>query len=146
MINETKSSLANADIETLRRVVTIMIPADPAHGVPAASDPIIFADILSSLGRDLDDVRDALGLLAGRLDGSAAEAAISTFLAAPGPMATALSRVVLQCYYRDDRVLSSLGRSAAPPFPKGHIVSQGDWSLLDAVRSRPQFWRDDREV
>ena len=49
---------------------------------------------------------------------------------------TALVRVVLQCYYRDDRVLRSLGLELRAPFPKGHVLPEGDWSLLDPVRAR----------
>ena len=55
-----------------------------------------------------------------------------------------LGRVVLAAYYRDDRVVRSLGRDARPPFPRGHVLPDGDWSLLDAVKGRPQLWRDDR--
>jgi len=49
--------------------------------------------------------------------------------------------VVAQCYYRDDRVMQSLGMELRPPFPKGFEVEQGDWSLLDPVRARPAFYR-----
>jgi hypothetical protein len=52
-----------------------------------------------------------------------------------------LVRVVLLCYYRDDRVMRSLGQEPRPPFPKGHVVEQGDWSLLDPVRKRPRMYR-----
>jgi hypothetical protein len=52
--------------------------------------------------------------------------------------------VILAAYYRDDRVLLALGLEARSPFPKGYTVEQGDWSLLDAVRGREPFWRDDR--
>lgn len=45
-----------------------------------------------------------------------------------------------------DRVLHAIGLEPRAPFPKGHIVEQGDWSLLDPVRTRPPFWRDDRAV
>jgi hypothetical protein len=41
-----------------------------------------------------------------------------------------LTRVVLQCYYRDDRVVRSLGLEPRPPHPKGHVLEDGDWSLL----------------
>jgi hypothetical protein len=47
-----------------------------------------------------------------------------------------LARVILQCYYRDDRVLRSLGIELRAPFPKGHVLPEGDWSLLDPVRAR----------
>ena len=53
-----------------------------------------------------------------------------------------LTRIILQCYYRDDRVMRSLGMEPRPPYPKGFEVEQGDWSLLETVRSRPRMWRD----
>ena len=57
-------------------------------------------------------------------------------------MLTALGRAVLQCYYRDDRVLRALGIEPQVPFPKSRVLEQGDWSLLEAVRRRPRMWRD----
>ena len=53
-----------------------------------------------------------------------------------------LTRIILQCYYRDDRVMRSLGMEPRPPYPKGFEVEQGDWSLLDPVRARPKLYRD----
>jgi hypothetical protein len=142
MGNETTSALSPAETETFRHIVGLMVPADPGYGVPAATDPAIFADILASLGRDLESVRQAVSMLGGSVD----EAAVCAFLSDPTQAAAALSRVVLQAYYRDDRVLLSLGHEARSPYPKGHVVEQGDWSLLDAVRDRPQLWRDDRRA
>jgi hypothetical protein len=52
-----------------------------------------------------------------------------------------LARVVLQSYYRDDRVVRSLGLELRPPFPQGYTLEQGDWSLLDPVKARPSMWR-----
>jgi hypothetical protein len=52
-----------------------------------------------------------------------------------------VTRVVLLCYYRDDRMVVSLGVAARPPVPKGHMLEQGDWALLDPVRTRKPFWR-----
>jgi hypothetical protein len=48
---------------------------------------------------------------------------------------------VLQCYYRDDRVLRSLGIELRPPFPLGHVLPDGDWSLLEPVKARPPMLR-----
>ena len=58
------------------------------------------------------------------------------FRATGGAAAATLVRVVLQCYYRDDRVLRSLGLELRAPFPKGYVLEQGDWSLLDPVKAR----------
>ena len=59
-----------------------------------------------------------------------------------GAAVAALARVILQCYYRDDRVVRSLGLEPRAPFPKGHTLEQGDWTLLDPVGARPKMWRD----
>jgi hypothetical protein len=71
-----------------------------------------------------------------------AEAAAMTLLGRQDPVVTALGRAVLQCYYRDDRVMRALGVEPRPPYPKGPELEQGDWSLLETVRSRPRMWRD----
>jgi hypothetical protein len=41
----------------------------------------------------------------------------------------------------DDRVVRSLGLEPRPPHPKGHVLEDGDWSLLDPVRARALTWR-----
>ena len=112
--------------------------------MPGADDGAIFADIVRSLGRDQSAVRKALAMLremAGgdfaAIDEVEAEATAMALLRREGSEITALGRAVLQCYYRDERVIRSLGLEPRPPFPKGHTVEQGDWSLLDAVRNRP---------
>jgi hypothetical protein len=151
METDTGASLSPTEAQDLRRIARTMIPANEDYGVPAADDAIIIADIVRSLGRDLGEVRVALAELAAlaggafaELDTARAEVVAETFLAARSPAMAVLGRVILQCYYRDDRVLHSLGVEPRPPFPKGHTLEQGDWSLLDAVRRRPRLWRDDR--
>ena len=140
--------LTPAQRDDLRAIAAEIIPASAEFGVPGADDPAIQADMLATLGRDAGPVREALGELA-RLAGSSLAAldpvrreAVAAELRAQGGAAVAtLTRVVLQCYYRDDRVVRSLGLEPRPPYPKGHVLEDGDWSLLDAVRARPPFWR-----
>jgi hypothetical protein len=153
MGNATDTELSHAELSDLQRIAGLMIPASDEYRVPAADDPLIFADIVRSLGRDLPEVRLALTELRAAsggafadLDPARAEEVAQSYLAAATIPAITLGRVVLQCYYRDDRVVRSLGLEARPPFPKGHTLEQGDWSLLDAVRGRPQLWRDDRSA
>lgn len=134
--------------QSLRRVVAMMIPASAEHGMPGADDEAIFADILASLDRDAPAVRsalDRLDALAERafhdLSDDAQGAALDIFRKQhPGP-ASALVAVTVRCYYRDDRVMRSIGMEPRPPYPKGFTVEQGDWSLLDPVRARGPIWR-----
>jgi hypothetical protein len=133
----------------MRRIAGMMIPASDEFAVPGADDPTIFDDILRSLGRDLGDVQRALTQLAElsggaftELDETRCKQVAESFLSSGEADVATLGRVILQCYYRDDRVIRSLGLEPRPPFPKGHTLEQGDWSLLDPVRARPRMWRD----
>lgn len=149
MRDDQPETLSPAESRDLRCVAGMMVPPSEAFGVPGADDPAIFADITASIGRDFSAVREALAALAALsggafadLDEARREAAAEVFRARGGAALATLTRVILQCYYRDDRVVLSLGLEPRPPFPKGHTLEQGDWSLLDPVRTRPKMWRD----
>jgi hypothetical protein len=140
--------LTPAQSEDLRAVAAGMIPASAEFDVPGADDPAIQADIVATLGRDTRHVREALDELArfagqplASLDPERRKAVAIELRAKDGAAMATLTRVVLQCYYRDDRVVRSLGLEPRPPYPKGHLLEDGDWSLLDRVRARPPMWR-----
>lgn len=145
----TYLTLTSTERNDLRRLAGMMIPASQAFDVPGADDPAILADIVATMGRDSPHVREALATLAALsggafadLDEAQSQAAAEACRARGGAALATLTRVILQCYYRDDRVVRSLGLEPGPPFPKGHTIEQGDWSLLDPVRRRPKMWRD----
>jgi hypothetical protein len=151
MGNNPEPGLSIAEIRDLRDIAGTMIPQDPAFGMPGADDPVILADIVRSVGRDLPMVREALSAIADQsvgafagLDRDMREVLVNDYYMSGGAAAATLGRVIAGAYYRDDRVLLALGLEARPPFPKGYDLEQGDWSLLDAVRKRAPFWRDDR--
>jgi hypothetical protein len=134
---------------SLRRLAEMMIPASAEYGVPSAGDDAIFGDILQSLGRDARHViavLQALDTMSGGpfadLDRQRQDAVAARLRETGGEAMTYLNRIILQCYYRDDRVMRSLGMEPRPPFPKGFELEQGDWSLLDPVRARPKLYRD----
>ena len=140
--------LTETEIADLRCVAGMIVPASAKYDVPGADDDTIFADIVNSIGRDRDSVRAALAklrTLAGgpfaSLDATRRVEVAAKLRAEGGAAVGVLTRVVLLCYYRDDRVMVSLGLELRPPFPKGHVLEQGDWSLLDPVRGRKPFWR-----
>ena len=141
--------LSAAEKRTLAAMCARMIPASAEFKVPGADDALIQADIAKSLGRDATAVHAALAKLEAIAGGSLAdltvekqETACATLRAEAGMDLTLLTRIILQCYYRDDRVMISLGMEPRPPFPKGHELPQGDWSLLDPVRARGKIWRE----
>ena len=136
-------SLTSRQRDDLRSVAAMIVPASDEYKVPGADDPAIQADILATLGRDTVLVRQALDHLArlagqplAELDPAKRDAVAQAFRSSGGAAAATLVRVVLQCYYRDDRVLRSLGLELRAPFPKGYVLPDGDWSLLDPVKQR----------
>jgi hypothetical protein len=146
-----KPDLDVIGLHQLGDIAGTLLPSAIEQDMPGADDPAILADILHSIGRDLPLIRTALAEIDKRAGGAFAsldrerrEALINDWYAAGGAAARVLGRVVLAAYYRDDRVLRALGHEARAPFPKGHVVEQGDWGLLDPVKRRAPFWRDDK--
>src|SRR6202790_5115188 len=126
------SDLTPAESRDLRCIAGLMIPASSEFDVPGADDAAIFADIVGTMGRDTGNVRQALGALAAMAGGAFADldtarrdAVVMAFRERGGVAAATLSRVILQCYYRDDRVVRSLGLEARAPVPKGHTLEEG---------------------
>jgi hypothetical protein len=140
--------LTPAQRDDLRAIAAVMIPASADFDVPGADDQAIQADIVATLDRDAGLVREALDKLArlagqplASLDPARREAAALELRENEGAALATLTRVVLQCYYRDDRVVRALGLEPRPPHPLGYVLEDGDWSLLDPVRGRPPMWR-----
>lgn len=138
-----ETSLTAAQRDDLRVIAGMMIPASDEYKVPGADDAVIQGDILATLGRDtrivaaaLDQIAKLAGKPLAALDEARREAVVTEFRAGGGVPAATLARVILQCYYRDDRVLCSLGLELRAPFPRGHELPHGDWALLDPVRAR----------
>lgn len=147
--NDPPSPLSVSERETLECVVRHMIPASAEYGVPGAGDPRILADILQSIDRDREALREALRAIDGNADRRLADLPereqarrLAEFRAASPELAGVIESVTARCYYRDDRVMASIGMEARPPFPRGYEVEQGDWSLLEPVRARGRIYRD----
>ncbi len=120
------------DKESLREILRYMIPA---HGPrPAADDPLIFADFLATAKPHAQAVHEVLAL---RQDIS-----LEALSKAKNPQVGALVGIVVQCYYRDDRVLRAIEMEPRAPHPAGYDLEQGDWSLLEPVRQRGKIYRD----
>lgn len=138
---------------TLLALVGAVIPASAEFGTPGADDPAIAADILATARPYHATVASALS----QIESTAAErydAAYADLDAATrASIASDLSRsrfagvgtlvtITAQCYYRDDRVMQSLGMEPRSPYPDGFDIPQGDWSLLEPVRQRGRIYKE----
>jgi len=139
--------LSEEEQNVLKLVIGHIIPEDPANSLPGANDPAIFLDIFV-VDRQQRNVLQQL------------TAAIITYL--PKPVfsipenellealavyrqekptdAQYLQTITALAYYRDKRVLKSIGVDPRPPFPEGYEVEAGDWDLLEPVRQRGEIY------
>jgi hypothetical protein len=143
------SPLSPSQRRSLLAVLGTMIPASEAFEVPGADDPLIVADLLNSLKAQaaaLITALDRLDALCGQtfhtLAADAQPQALDDFRRADMKHFALLVTLCVQCYYRDDRVMRSLGMEARAPFPKGFELPAGDYDLLGPVRARGPIWRD----
>ena len=139
--------LSNEQLEALQIVAGKMIPASELYGVPSGSDETIFAEIRTAATREADILAQGLDELLNASEGRLADLSAgevqrlveaSTVPRFAGTIVTA----ILECYYRDSRVMTALGKEPRAPFPQGYELPDGDWSLLDPVRARGQIWRE----
>lgn len=143
------SALSADQRRSLHALLGLMIPASARHAVPGADDERIFADVLVSIAPIADRIAELLRRLdelAGEpfadLDPARREQVAQRLRQGRSSLLMGLVSVVAQCYYRDDRVMRSLGMEARPPFPQGFELPEGDWALLEPVRRREKMYRD----
>lgn len=141
-------ALSATEQRCLRCIAARMIPASEEFGLPAADDEAIFADIAGSVRRDAESLKRLLAIVDEAAGGSLyalpqeEQASLLMRLRAGDPAGFAVAEVVIaRAYYRDDRVLRSIGMEPRPPFPKGYPLPETDWSLLEPVRARGSVCR-----
>jgi len=127
----------------LTRLCDLMIPAGEDR--PSAADPEVFKDILSRLSTHDAVLKPVLATLATRsLDELPASEQLEVINQHRETCATffqVFESQVIQAYYANSIVLTSLGVNAPSPYPAGYDVQETDWSLLDPVRDREPFYR-----
>ncbi len=136
---QSDRTFATPHQQALAILAQLMIPADGE--LPAASDDVIFSDLLAELSRDSGVVVIGLESLESIPPEPHVDIVNRLRESAPGFLRF-FETCVVTCYYRDPRVQRSLGMPGRAPFPGGYFIEPSNWSLLDPVRQRPPFYRD----
>ena len=151
-MSDCNRQLTAAETNALLILVDMIIPASEDLALPSASDPQIFADIVNTLQRQQEKVRDALSALdavaydevGNDFCGSEIRertAIVESFRRTHVGAADLFATLTVQCYYRDSRVMRLLNMEPRAPYPRGFEVDQGNWSLLAPVRDRTPIFR-----
>lgn len=144
-------ALTHDEMQTLAALANIIIPPSEAFGVPGAGDPEICLSIAAG-ARKTERLQQAIGELNAlaettrgapfaELDSNKRAATAEQFQHDHAGSANMIEALTMQAYYRDRRVMASLGMEPRPPFPEGYRPPEGDWSLLEPVRRRAPLFR-----
>lgn len=151
-MTDSAAALTETQMQTLSALANAIIPRSDKYAAPGAGDPAICQAILADAGgrrgrieaalATLDDMARARhGATFATLDDRDRQAVADAFRADHAALADTIANLTTQCYYRDERVMISLGMEPRPPHPKGYEIPEGDWSLLDPVRRRAPLYR-----
>jgi Gluconate 2-dehydrogenase subunit 3 len=137
---------------TLDALLELMIPASADGRMPAAVG-LGLLDALGSISTEshaalatgLDQLESAASTRLGKpfagLDAAPALQLVDALRPGAAPFFALLTLHVVSRYYEHPQVLAALGIDPSPPWPRGHEVDDGDWSLLDPVRGRQNLYR-----
>jgi len=148
-------ALTDDERRTLACVLDELVPPAPERRLPGAGEiglaahmerlaaelPAFRAALLPGLAalREIAQRRGAAGFAA--LRGEERLSALNELAAAQPAFVPNLVFQTYVAYYREGRVLESLGLEPRPPHPKGHELAPLDPARLDAVRARPPLYR-----
>ncbi|MDG1304188.1 MAG: hypothetical protein P8P54_08460 [Pseudomonadales bacterium] len=131
--------------QMISAIANAMIRKDELLGLPSASDPLVIETIMDKAAHFSGRLIEGINALSEEIDTQTTTPEALLGVLDKNPKFRSFSRmltiVVMQSYYQDPRVLTAHGQSARPPFPLGHDVESGDWSLLDQVKQRTPFYR-----
>jgi len=136
---------SNSQRQVISAIANAMIGPDDALKLPSASDPEVMVTILEKATHFAARLQEGIDALCTEIDPLTVPVEQLTDLLDKDPRFRSFGRiltiVVMQSYYQNPRVLAAHGLAARPPFPLGHEVDSGDWSLLDPVKNRGPIYR-----
>jgi hypothetical protein len=133
----------------LRGLAGSIISASEELKMPGADDETIFDELLeraersSSFRRQMGDFFAEFGGVAAVTDLNDTDFKVLMEMVQKKqhPFLDRAMSMVAVIYYQNPDVLRALNKDVDPPFPRGHDLEQGDWSLLDPVKNRAPFFR-----
>lgn len=149
-VTDTEDGFSQHAVDIMGAVARFIIPPSDEYALPGADDAAIFSIMVhkakSQKKRIMAGIRAleqfALDDLNTSLTTENLPAVLNDHQKELRSLTGVMMMVTAQSYYQDPRVLRSLGLPARPPFPKGHEVEQGDWTLLDVVKRRGRVYRE----
>jgi len=144
------STFTEHERQVLHFVANMMIPANGT--MPAATDAEIFPSILERFAENTEATEQIcdhiltaaiqqFGVDFGTLSEIQSERVVNEFRVKQPELVRFIQICVASGYYKDARVMASLGVREGPPHPRGYAVGPTEWSLLEPVRVMEKIYR-----
>ena len=141
-----------AEHAVLNALMDLMIPASRDGRMPSARALALYADTAGLCCRDAALLRDGLreiearaqaahGTSFAQLQVAGAMAVVDELRAQHPEFIHAFTLNTTARYLKHATVMPLIGLEPRPPWPKGHVVAEGDLSLIEMVRKRPKIYR-----
>jgi len=142
-----------AEHAVLDALMDLMIPASRDGRMPAARALALYADSAGLSSRDAALLHHGLreieahaqaahGTGFAQLQVAGAMAVVEQMRAQHPEFIHAFCLNTTARYLKHATVMPLIGLEPRPPWPKGHTVAEGDWSLIEVVRKRPKIYRE----
>jgi hypothetical protein len=136
--------------ESFKKLLDLMIPGDPAQGLPAGSEVDISRALiddttvneLTELSLQIEMLLTEHGKSLARLEDAEFQEFIRQHRAAADPLLRTIGRYLLMGYYTDETVRAAIGVGSRAPFPLGYAVHEGNLELLEPVFERGPIFRE----
>ena len=130
----------------------LLIPASPDGRMPAARALNLYKDVAHMRAGDRALFEQGIADLDARatqahgapfalLDIGAARSLVDALRNERSPFIQGFVAQTVGRYVAHPAVMPLLGLEVRPMWPKGNVVAEGDWSLLDVVKQREKFYR-----
>ena len=150
--DERNGRFSASQMACLNVLMELLLPASADGRMPAAASLALYDDVthlpakdraLLDAGLSLLDERShsQYGAAFAKLAHRDATKLVDMLRTEKSPFIQTFTLHTVARYLQHDHVMPLIGLEARPPWPKGHAVAQGDWSLIDVVRKRPKIYR-----
>ena len=149
----SRSPFGSTERATLDALQDLMIPASTDGRMPSAASLGLYADGAGLTPSDVEVFVSGLKQIEARalskhsapfaqLPAAAAMAIVDEMRAQRSEFIQTFMLLTTARYLQNAAVMPLNGLEARPPWPRGHAVAEGDWSLIEVVRARPKLYRE----
>lgn len=143
--------MTNKQIDLLNKILDMIIPRSEKFDKPSGAEVnfIEYVDltrnkswITEGLEKITLEIESSLGVTLSEINLVSLKEKIDQTKKSNRHFYNSLTKLLVECYYQDNQVVSKIGLGSGTPFPEGYEVIMGDLALLEPVFLRGKIYKD----